>query len=128
MNGVNESKTAYEEEQARIAEERRLEEERKAEEERKRKEESDKRKIKSIDQAITRLKQLPEVIDLLERVDESKIYFDEMGVDEESYGINIRILAPDGLRTTSWGFYSIKSDGSIYKMNTLAGGHYELIY
>ena len=40
MNGVNESKTAYEEEQARIAEERRLEEERKAEEERKRQEEA----------------------------------------------------------------------------------------
>lgn len=40
MNGVNESKTAYEEEQARIAEERRLEEERLAEEERKRQEEA----------------------------------------------------------------------------------------
>ena len=40
MNKVNESKTAYEEEQARIAEERRLEEERKAEEERKRQEEA----------------------------------------------------------------------------------------
>ena len=40
MNGVNESKTAYEEEQARIAEEKRLEEERKAEEERKRQEEA----------------------------------------------------------------------------------------
>ena len=40
MNGVSESKTAYEEEQARIAEERRLEEERLAEEERKRQEEA----------------------------------------------------------------------------------------
>ena len=40
MNKVNESKTAYEEEQARIAEERRLEEERKAEEERNRQEEA----------------------------------------------------------------------------------------
>ena len=37
MNGVNESKTAYEEEEARIAEERRLEEERKAEEARNKK-------------------------------------------------------------------------------------------
>ena len=40
MNGVNESKIAYEEEQVRIAEERRLEEERLAEEERKRQEEA----------------------------------------------------------------------------------------
>ena len=126
MNGVNESKTAYEEEQARLEEERRL-----AEEERKRQEEADKKKIKNIDQAITRLEQLPEVIDLLERVDESKVYFDKMGYEEQwenedEYGINIRILSPHGTHTTNWGFYLIKRDGSIYKMETLTG-EYKLI-
>ena len=55
MNGVNESKTAYEEEQARIAEERRLEEERLAEEERRRQEEAN-REITE-DEALARLKE-----------------------------------------------------------------------
>lgn len=50
MNGVNESKTAYEEEQARIAEERRLEEE-----ERKRQEEANRELTE--DEALARLKE-----------------------------------------------------------------------
>ena len=52
--------------------------------------------------------------------------YEEQWENEDKYGINIRILSPHGTHTTNWGYYSIKSDGSVYKME-ISTGEYKLI-
>ncbi|WP_195515254.1 hypothetical protein [Paraclostridium bifermentans] len=130
MNGVNESKTAYEEEQARIAEERRLEEERLAEEERRRQQEASNSKIKNTEQALARLKQVPKISEMLSGIEESRINIagsQENLVNQESYEFNIRIDSRDGMFSVNHGHYLVKANGNVYELD-ISGTGYKLIY
>ena len=131
MNGVNESKTAYEEEQARIAEEKRLEEERLAEEERRRQQEANNSEIRNTEQALARLKQVPKISEMLSGIDQSRIKIsgsEENLVNQESYEFNIRIDSRDGMFSVNHGEYLVKSNGSVYEFDIVRGYGYKLIY
>lgn len=131
MNGINQSKTAYEEEQARIAEEKRLEEERLAEEERRRQQEANNSEIRNTEQALARLKQVPKISEMLSGIDQSRIKIsgsEENLVNQESYEFNIRIDSMDGMFSVNHGHYLVKSNGSVYEFDIVSGNGYKLIY
>ena len=132
MNGVNESKTAYEEEQARIAEERRLEEERKAEEERKRQEEAA-RGISSEEAAINRVREVSGLSSDLNYSanyrENYDIYLEDGAIKLTGYWVEVRGQQGNGAisSVSAGGFFFVDSSTrAVYKMNISTAKH-ELI-